>query len=138
MGSWPCKGLLQEVCLSLHKAIQPQSTYGSAKFPKVAWRRRETSIPCPMCYKMISSSTNLSSHVRTHTSGVLSREVMVERPGPGPYAVCGTGRRNITSWSLLSSRCSPASSVLLSSGQGRSWTITIEQSILGKRHFHTG
>ena len=44
----------------------------SSYISKSGYRQVETSIPCPMCFNTISSSTNLSSHVRIHTSGVLS------------------------------------------------------------------
>ena len=39
---------------------------------------------------MISSSTNLSSHVRAHTSRVHRSQVMIKRPQPAPCVVCGS------------------------------------------------
>ena len=70
----------------------------------------------------------------------LSRQVMIEIPGPAPCVVCGsqwsTGvRSTIVSCILLSLRCTPASSVLPKSVQGRIWISTIERSMLGKGHF---
>ena len=62
----------------------------SSYIPKSVSRQRETSMPCPMCFNMISSSTNLSSHVRIHTSGVLSRQVMIKRHGPALCVVYGS------------------------------------------------
>ena len=40
--------------------------------------------------QMISSSTNLSSHVRAHTSRVHISRVMIKRPQPAPCVVCGS------------------------------------------------
>ena len=70
----------------------------------------------------------------------LSRQVMIEIPGPAPCVVCGsqwsTGVRNtIVTCILLNLRCTPASSVLPKLVQGRSWISTIERSMLGKGHF---
>ena len=47
---------------------------------------------------MISSSTNLSSHVRAHTSRVHISHVIIKRPQPAPCVVCGS----------QSSTCQPA------------------------------
>ena len=69
----------------------------------------------------------------------LSRQVMIKIPGPASCVVCGsqwsTGvRSTIVSCIILSLRCTPATSVLPRSVQGRSWISTIERSMLGKRH----
>ena len=55
-------------------------------------------IGTPMCSKMISSSTNLSSHVSAHTSRVYRSQVMIKRPQPAPCVVCRS----------QSSTCQPA------------------------------
>ena len=104
-------------------------------FPKVARSQRETSIPCvPRLYHSRLTSAAIWGLTE------LSRQVMIEIPGPAPCVVCGSQwrtvvRSTIVSCILLSLRCSPASSVLPRSVQGRSWIITIERSMLGNGHF---
>ena len=86
---------------------------------------------------MISFSTNCSINVKTHTSRVLGSQVMTK----SLHHICCVTHNEaleeeaLTLWSLVSLRCTPASSVLKSSGRRRSWTITIEKRMLGKGQF---
>ena len=111
------------------------------------------SISCPMCPNMIRSSINLSSHLRTHSFVPRRRTTprMTRQAGHDRgtwlcimHSVLFTKKHNqrrpgrkgiLASWSLMSLRCTHASSVLPNSGQGRSWKSTRELGMLGKGPF---